>query len=199
MQLGVFLIQSASFIHLVCRCASVTFDQVIPGHVLHPAVNNQDVIKMSDGHWDVIDRTNWMNLISSTLSSVQFRRLYLFGHMAWIYDNIDVKKILVALPLEDWKRLKSESSYYIVQDCTEWPEIRQPHTWCGLEPPTLEAVSMSGTTHCSGADQQWWWWWWWCQLQCVHLTGCVQILESYGKSWHLNFKFSRLGISWNQA
>jgi len=27
-----------------------------PGHVLHPAVNNQDVIKMSDGHRNVVIR-----------------------------------------------------------------------------------------------------------------------------------------------
>jgi len=39
---------SVSFIHLVCRCASLS-TRWFPGHVLHRAVNNQDVIKMSDG------------------------------------------------------------------------------------------------------------------------------------------------------
>ena len=33
---------------------SHTWDQVISSHVLHQAVNNQDVIKMSDGHRNVV-------------------------------------------------------------------------------------------------------------------------------------------------
>jgi len=36
------------------------------------------------------------------------------------------------------------SSYHTAQDCTEWPEIPQPHTdwgtWCGSERLTLKAV-----------------------------------------------------------
>jgi len=81
MHIGVLLIQSASFIHLVCRCASLstTFclvpvdDMVLfhgmvcdgrrPTCELHcspfswrQAVNNQDVIKMSDVHRNVVIR-----------------------------------------------------------------------------------------------------------------------------------------------
>jgi len=64
-----------------------------PGHMLHRAVNNQDVIKMSDGHqtlllgnilqlykvgsFHTIDCTNCMNLLdikNNTLSSVLGRK-----------------------------------------------------------------------------------------------------------------------------
>ena len=56
-------------------------------------------------------------------------------------DDIDAKMILSALPPEDWKR---PSSYHMIQDCKERPEIPQPDTdqgtWCGSERLTLEAA-----------------------------------------------------------
>ena len=52
----------------------------IPGHVLHPVVNNQDVIKMSDGHRNVV--TRWHTCIISPI------KLRSYTTMATVSSNI---------------------------------------------------------------------------------------------------------------
>jgi len=72
-----------------------------PRVVLTGIVRHQ-MVPVCFQHWSAADRCQ--PLLTST---IQARRLSLFGHIAQLDDSADTKKILTAFPPEDWKRLPS--------------------------------------------------------------------------------------------
>ena len=121
-------------------------------------------------------QTNQSLLVEITLS----RRLTLFGHIAWMDDNIDAKQILTSSPSVYWKRLPG------------WPGRRRCRTTSTptgrhrLKQSTSPRTDHSGDcwrlvalhTH-SGAGRRWWWWWWW----WLSLKSVWEVVKFYCPMW----------------
>jgi len=77
---------------------------------------------------------------------IQARQLTLFGHIARMDDNVDAKRILLALPQGDWRRPPGHPriTWLSSKHHPTWSEMSQSHTpWSsrhGSESPCVEVA-----------------------------------------------------------
>ena len=107
---------------LMCNCAVNWCDKL---RFLHLYSNNSGTVYGLSTINFAID-VRWTTGQLHFLAIVQARRFSLFGHIARMPDKTDVKKILTAVPLENWRRSPIYPSYYMDEDYPARPEIQKP-------------------------------------------------------------------------
>jgi len=91
-------------------------------------------------------RVEWWCKQPHLSSTVQARRFSLFGHIVWMPDKTDIKKILTASTLENWRRplgrLRTTWMKTIQQDLksknlslNETIDVAQNHRWIRFNVP----------------------------------------------------------------
>jgi len=108
---------------LMCNCAVNWCDKL---RFLHLYSNNNGTVYGLSTINFAID-VRWTTGQLHFLAIVQARRFSLFGHIARMPDETDVKKILTAVPLENWRRSPIYPSYYMDEDYPARPEIQKPY------------------------------------------------------------------------